>query len=243
MPQYFINGTLKEGEIIRISGEDFKHLLLVRRVDVGDEIELRSNDGSPAVAMVTEKSKTDLAARILQVRAGLGETEIILAMGLIKGKNFDFAIQKAVEVGVSEIIPVNCERSVVDISGKEEAKAWRWQKIAREAAKQCFAERIPNVREAVDFATLDESISCDLKMIAHPLALLSVRDAVKSTGMLKKVAVLIGPEGGFTTEEMAMAENRGWLSVKAGARVMRAETAACVIPAIIEYEISMQNKE
>ena len=52
MPQYFINGTLKEGEIIRISGEDFKHLLLVRRVDVGDEIELRSNDGSPAVAMV-----------------------------------------------------------------------------------------------------------------------------------------------------------------------------------------------
>lgn len=242
MPQYFVEQILNDGDVITIEGDDLRHLTLVRRSGEGDEIEVRDSEGSPAVAMIIEKNRHRIRARVLSVRKGLGERQLILAMGLIKGKNLDYAIQKAVEVGVSVIMPVVSERSVVDPSGKEEAKVERWQRIAREAAKQCFAERIPHVTEIVSFADAVRSLNADLRLVAHPLAPVSVRDVVEKHPGTKKVAILVGPEGGFSGAEIALAEDAGWKAVKAGSRVMRAETAACVIPAIVDYEISLHGE-
>ncbi len=162
-----------------------------------------------------------------------------LGIGILKGWKFDFVIQKAVEVGVTRIVPLITERAVPHVGGKEEKKLLRWKKIAVEAAKQCMRCDVPEISAPCDFKEFIAKMDRGERFIAHPH-----EDAVELKILLRDIgrshvcALMIGPEGGFSEREIHAAVSKGWKAFRVGAHCMRAETAAIVLPAIFMYEWS-----
>ena len=163
---------------------------------------------------------------------------IILAQGLAKGEKMDFIIQKAVELGVSEIIPVAMEHSVVRLEGdKAVKKAERWQKIAEAAAKQSKRDIIPMVQPVQTMEQMLADNPCDCKLIAYECEdKLGLKAALQKEQALKELLLIIGPEGGISETELQQARTAGALVVSLGKRILRAETAALVAAAAIFYE-------
>ena len=163
---------------------------------------------------------------------------IILAQGLAKGEKMDFIIQKAVELGVSEIVPVAMEHSVVRLeSEKAVKKAERWQKIAEAAAKQSKRDVIPIVQPVQTMEQMLANNACSCKLIAYECEdKLGLKAALQKQQELKEVLLIIGPEGGISEAELHQAQAAGAWGVSLGKRILRAETAALVAAAAIFYE-------
>ena len=149
-----------------------------------------------------------------------------------------FIIQKAVELGVSEIIPVAMEHSVVRLEGdKAVKKAERWQKIAEAAAKQSKRDIIPMVQPVQTMEQMLADNPCDCKLIAYECEdKLGLKAALQKEQALKELLLIIGPEGGISETELQQARTAGALVVSLGKRILRAETAALVAAAAIFYE-------
>lgn len=234
MPQFFVTSSDIVGNRCRIAGDDYRHLASVRRVRPGDEIMLRDELGD------------ELSARVMRVTGGFVEVEITgksagapapvdlaLCMCLLKGKNFDLVIEKAVETGVSRIVPVLSERTVARPSDAD-ARVRRWERKAGEAAKQSLRGARPVIDDICSFGDVIAGERDRTRIIAHPGA----------PGRLKKIlagrsggiSLLVGPEGGFSPREVAAAESAGWAAAGFGFSQMRAGTAAVVLCGIIVYE-------
>ncbi|MBP7584334.1 MAG: 16S rRNA (uracil(1498)-N(3))-methyltransferase [Spirochaetes bacterium] len=237
MPQFFISADPVDGRWV-IEGDDFRHLTRVRRVRAGDGIILRDKNGDRLQGRIAEIFDTGMSVEIIDRRAGNAAIpEITLCAGILKGKKFDLAIQKAVETGVSRIVPVVTARTVPVLEGKEKGKAERWRKIALEAAKQCMRSDVPFVDAPMEFSRLVALDFPGVKLIAHTGAdTPGLKEVARGIGASLHAALLVGPEGGFTTEEVARAAAAGWRPVRLGTTAMRAETAAMVLPAILAYE-------
>ena len=238
---------MKPGDIIdgkcRITGDDFRHLVRVRRVRSGDIISLQGADCSSFEARVTMIGKSHLEAELLRIEDRKPiPVRITLCLSLLKGKHFDLAVQKAAEVGVYRIIPVITERTVpIPHKGAPE-KLKRWRRIALEAAKQSMRSDVPHLDEVLSFK---EVTACDLqgmKILAHPAAEMAARDLLRRH-MGEDAALMIGPEGGFSDGEIDMAEREGWDAVNFGPTHLRAETAAIVLPAIVIYQWSVEDED
>lgn len=244
MPQFFIaSRDMRDGRCI-VAGDDFHHLVRVRRVCEGDEIKLRCEDGKLMTGKVVAIGDDSLTAEIIDKKSpGAVSLNLTLCLALLKGKKFDFAIQKAVEVGVSGIIPVMTERTIPDIENKEQRRLERWNRIAEEAAKQCMMPGIPAVEAPRPFYELVAGISGGIKMIAHPDG--SVRNldgCLREGDGNSRLYLLVGPEGGFSDAEVASARSGGWIDFGFGFTQLRAETAAIVLPAIMMYEWSCMHE-
>jgi len=230
MPQYFIDSNLSAGDMFSLAKEDFHHLLKVRRVRTGDDIDVRDSAGFLHRAEIVEIKKDEMTALCLSSSPPKNEIELRLYISLIKTNAFEESLQHAVEAGASVIIPVKTERSVVDVSAMKENKLERWKKIALESAKQSYAPRIPAVDNISSFAASLKSAK-GLILIAHPFSERKVSDIDFSNAEI--ISLFIGPEGGFSASEIALAENSGAISFSCGSRVFRAETAAAVIPSVV----------
>ena len=168
-------------------------------------------------------------------------SRIYLFQGLPKGDKMELIIQKAVELGVYEIIPVASKRTVVKLDEKKaESKIARWQKIAEAAAKQSGRGVIPQVRNVMNFQeAVRYSKSAQVRMIPYELA----RDMTKTREVLERIkpgrdaAVFIGPEGGFDEEEVRTAKEEGVIPVTLGRRILRTETAGMAVLSIIMYHL------
>lgn len=239
LPQFFIdNSSIKDGEVL-ITGSDSHHLARVRRVRAGDRIMLRTSDGRGYMARVTGISAEGISASILdELRSDGTLPEITLYMALLKGGNFEFVIQKAVEIGVSRIVPVITERTVPDPGKMTGKKLERWDKIASEACKQCLRSSPALIEPPTSFkdALLEEIYG--LKVICHPGADIQLKQTLGSSFERERISVLIGPEGGFSERELSDAGKAGWIAANLGVTHLRAETAAIIIPSIIIYEWS-----
>lgn len=247
MSRFFVRtepSDLQNGRIV-ITGEDVKHIGNVLRARVGDALELCDGAGTDYDAVVEQLSKESVITSIRGKRANDTEppVDITLFQGVPKADKMDFIIQKCVELGVNRFIPVTTARSVVRFKDARDAaaKAARWGRIAFEAAKQCDRGRIPVVEEPVG---LDKALKLaegyDLKLLPYEEEIDgSLRKVLREHNNTAncKVAIFIGPEGGFDKAETEKAVQNGFKSVKLGPRILRTETAGIAVASIVMYEL------
>ncbi len=228
------------GDAVDLAPDDARKLAVVLRATPGDAIEVVDSGGrSFAAELVTSAgSPGGLRATLRRELATLPPPalEIVLAQGIPKGAKMDFVVEKATELGVSRVSPFASERTVGE--GERTGKLERWRRLARTAAQQCGRADVPAIDAPQSFARIAESFaSYDLALVpwevAEPVAF---RDALP--GLLsgaRRAIVAIGPEGGFTRDEIALAERSGARIVSLGRRILRTETAGLVAVAALRY--------
>lgn len=239
--RFFLEQAYSEGDEVALSATDSRHLSRVLRARPGDEITVVSANRVYKAEILAVGDEVRVQLRDELAAYTEAPLELVLLQGLAKGERMDIVIQKAVELGVCRIVPVACERSVVRLAGeKAVARQMRWQKIADAAAKQCGRTMLPEVtlpmslRDAMDglpdgcrvimpWEEADgESVGCTMAA--------ALREAAPQSA-----AVIIGPEGGLTAEEAALAEAAGARLVTLGKRILRTETAAIVALALVMH--------
>lgn len=238
MHRFFIP-QLYAAEMV-IKDVDAKHISKVLRMQPGDKIQIVSDDGVTAIAEIVSLQADNVVVRCLEKLAESHEpsVKITLAQGLAKGEKMDFIIQKAVEMGVSSIVPVAMEHSVVRLEGaKADKKVERWQKIAEAAAKQSKRDIIPQVQSVQTMQQMLANNDLQHKIIAYECEdRLGLKTALQSCDNLQELLLIIGPEGGISEFELELARKNGAVPVSLGKRILRAETAGVVALSAILYE-------
>ena len=215
------------------SKEESKHISRVLRLEKGEEIIVSTGDGIDRFCVLTSVGENVVARVEREEKNGAEpESEITLFQSVIKNEKMDMLIQKVTELGITKIVPVITERTVIKLDQKEAKKQERWQKIALEACKQCGRSRVPEVTGAVSFKDALKLFSeSELKLVAYENeSTVGIREAVKKA---KTVSYFIGAEGGITEKEHELLINAGAVSVSLGKRILRAETAAISAGAVI----------
>lgn len=227
IPRIYINVPLAPGNTIQLDERAFQHTVKVLRLRETSEIILFNGEGGEYPSTLVEVTKKRAAALINSFTDKNTESplSIHLALGISKGERMDFAIQKAVELGISEISPLYTERCVVNLDSKREAKRLEhWQGVIISACEQSGRNRLPALHTPIDirrnFAGLPD---CKIKLTLSPYASNSLQQ-VEKTG--NEVLILIGPEGGLSEQEVETAIQHGFESVRMGPRILRTETAA-----------------
>ncbi len=240
MHRFFIAGALSAE--LNIKTEDSRHIARVLRMKKGGRIIVSDGRGASAIAEITALAGNDVQVKIVEFLPSEEppRLRLILGQGLGKGDKMDFVVQKAVELGVSDIVPLELSRSVtVYEDGKKTAKRERWQKIAEEAAKQCQRSILPVVHPV---QTLNEALAdfaAGAKLLCYEDEQeYSLGAALDDAKAVDSLFLLIGPEGGFSDEEVDAARQAGFSTVSLGPRILRTETAAVATLAIIMYELS-----
>lgn len=240
MPRYFVQSEDILEETIRITGDDFHHIVHVRRTVPGHVIDLCDENGVSYKGIVDDIRDSSLTVRIdASHSAGSEPIDVILCMALLKGKNFELVVQKAVETGVLKIIPFISERTISQPGEKGDKKVEKWSRVASEAAKQSLRSRIPVVDAIRKFDELLDSFPDVDKVIAHPESDMTFKEYLSrpgEPGEKRQWVILIGPEGGFSPDEIREAEKKGWVKLKYGFSQLRAETAGIILPALIIHE-------
>ena len=228
----------KIADELTISGADANHLARSLRARRGDKITAVDGAGNCAVIELIDFDKETIKARRVSViQKVLVEKKITLADCLPKQSRFDNIIEKATELGVDKIEPLISERTIA--RPKNNSKLERWQRIAKEAAEQCARDTIPEIGQV---RTLDDWLK-DIPPLDETLLLfcweleqeITVRE-VLSANIDKNIIVLIGPEGGFSEREVKMIKAAGGISVTLGKRILKTDTAAISVLAMINYE-------
>ena len=238
MHRFFIPKPFKEE--MQITGRDAHHIIDVLRMVPGDRLQAVADDGISFVGEITAvgtNTVTVLAREVLR-ETHEPDVRISLLQGLAKGEKMEFIIQKAVEIGVTDIFPVAMAHSVVVLEpSKAEKKVERWQKIAEAAAKQSKRDSIPAVHEVGKLSQVLQEEKWDLLLVAYESEnRVSLKEALQAHKEAKTVGVVIGPEGGLSTEEVEAAQQQGGIAVSLGRRILRTETAGLVAATAILYE-------
>ena len=243
MPRFFVRkGQISEtgdgGQTVTILGDDASHITRSLRMGPGDEL------------TVCDMSRTEYRCRILSVGAAVTARVVssmpsaneppyqaVLYQALVKGDKFDTLLQKAVECGVGKVVPVLTERCTVRPEARGiDNKLVRWRRIAAEAAGQCGRGIMPEVTDMMTFAeAIREASKADLALFCYegdgtvPLSELTNRECPST------VSLVIGPEGGFSLEEVAAARTAGMRPVGLGHRILRTETASTFVLSCLSY--------
>jgi 16S rRNA (uracil1498-N3)-methyltransferase len=223
----YLPGLAVEAGRLRISGDEHQHLK-VARAQIGEAVEIFDGKGGVWSGKVESAGKHETTVEILETRKVEREKfEIVLGLSLVKAAAFELALEKAVEVGVTRIVPVIASRS-----NERAPRMDRAQRIVVEAAKQSKRYHLPVLDEPIRFdAALDYSAATKIVFAergGRPL---------KSALVGSPVFFLIGPEGGWTEEELDAARQKGFALVGLGESILRTETAAVVGAALIRYEL------
>ncbi len=244
MYQFFVEPSQIKGDRAVVIGKDVNHIKNVLRMKPGDKIILKNGcDNRRYICQVAAMDESGIGCNVCSVEEGSGElpSKIYLFQGLPKSDKMELIIQKAVELGVYEIIPVMCRRSVVRLDEKKEkVRLARWQGIAEAAAKQSKRETIPQVINVMSFQdAIFYSRCAKVRMIPYELweGMEQTRKIMGGLQPAEDVAVFIGPEGGFSEEEIQMAMEDGVLPITLGKRILRTETAGMTVLSLIMYHL------
>ena len=235
-----------EGRRVVITGGDVNHIVNVLRMKQGEELAVSNGvDGKEyrCEVQTLEKEQVVCVLRFIKEDGVELPARVRLFQALPKADKMEFIIQKAVELGVSEIIPVASGRCVVKLDDKKEkSKRARWNTIAEAAAKQSRRAVIPKVGPVVRFAeAVKMAAAADVKMIPYELAsdMGRTRELIAQICPGEEVAVMIGPEGGFEEAEIEQAEAAGIVPITLGRRILRTETAGMTVMAWLMYHLEM----
>lgn len=244
MYQFFVEPEQITGKRISITGSDVNHIKNVLRMKPGEEIAVSNGtDGREYRCQIEQITEDEVVCTLRFIKEDGLElpAKVFLFQGLPKADKMEFIIQKAVELGVYEIIPVAAKRSVVKLDEKKaKNKLARWQGIAEAAAKQSKRRIIPAVREVM---TMKEAVlyakEMDCRLIPYELAegMKKTKELIGQMRSGQSIAVLIGPEGGFDDSEIEAAVSAGIEPVTMGKRILRTETASLCMLSWIMYQL------
>jgi 16S rRNA (uracil1498-N3)-methyltransferase len=247
MHRFFVSPDILRSQPVLLEGELAHQIRRVLRMHPKERAMLLDNCGWAYEASLLSYGASDARFEIVRRWAATGEprTHITLYHALLKGERFEWALQKGTEVGVSRFVPLVCERNVVNDPGTAEEKRGRWERIIREAAEQSGRGRLPVLARAQTFASVVQPGSSPstasglLRLILwEEEGETTLRQALGGCNFAggARIEVLVGPEGGFTVDEVALAEQWGVRRVSLGSRILRSETAGVVAAAAILYE-------
>lgn len=235
IPRIYTDSALATGRTCELDDNAAGHVGRVLRMQTGQQLTLFNGDGKDYQATIAAANKKQVQVEITGETAKHTESplDIVLGQTLSKGDRMDYAVQKAVEMGVSRIVPLTTERCDVKLKGDREEKRLRhWQQVAISAAEQCGRARVPEVLPVMTLPQwLEYSQNCDLRLVLHHRTEKSL-DALTKPG---SIALMIGPEGGLSADEITQAENSGFLPVALGPRVLRTETAPIAALALCQW--------
>jgi 16S rRNA (uracil1498-N3)-methyltransferase len=234
IPRCYTNQTLNQGERISLEEEPAHHLRHVLRARAGDEIILFDNSGNEFSASLDQVTKQGVHARIerrlqYEPEAALN---IHLMIGISRGERMDLALQKATELGVTQVTPILSQRCVVKLDEKKRVnRVNHWRRVMINACEQSGRCRIPQLDPPQEFATAISQQHDDLALLLDPeakqaLCQISPPDT--------SVSILVGPEGGLTAKERSLAIQQGFLGLRLGPRILRTETAPLAAIAAIQ---------
>ena len=234
---------------VHISGSDVNHIHNVLRMRPGEKILVSTGGEKEYHCVLEEETAQEVTARIVMITDADRELpcRITLFQGLPKGDKMELIVQKAVELGVSEVVPVEMQRSVVKLDVKKaEKRTERWQAIAVSAAKQSKRMVIPEVSHPVSFSrALELMQNKDIRLMPfeHAEGMKHTREVFECIRPGESIGILIGPEGGISEEEVQEALSCGTESITLGRRILRTETAGMMVLSILAYLLEGRKEE
>ena len=238
MARFYVDQKdITDGKIF-IKGKDVNHIKNVLRKKEQDILELCDCDNTLYSGHITCMDHETIEVTIDRIDENMTEPKITLTIlqCIPKGDKMTTVIQKCVELGVSEIIPVLSSRCV---SRPENKKIVRWNAISEEAAKQCKRGKIPSVTDISEFNQAVDMLSADIKILCYELEKEhTLHDIRFIPGEVNTIAVMVGPEGGLSEKEVEYACKKGFIPVSLGKRILRTETAAPTVAGIIMFCMS-----
>lgn len=246
MPRFYVEDSQDAQTGITITGEDVNHIKNVLRLSMGDAITVCDGAGKEYECEIAEISKEYVYATIVDINQNAAELpcKITLFQGMPKSDKMEFIIQKAVELGAAQIVPVMMKRTVVKLEDKKkDKKRERYQMIAESAAKQSGRGIIPEVagfmtfREALQYAE-----SFDFLLVPYESAdgIAYAQEMITQAANLAdgaSIGIFIGPEGGFAKEEIDAAKDAGAKIITLGNRILRTETAGLAVLSILMFQM------
>lgn len=243
MKRFFVNPDQIDENHIRMTGSDVSHIRQVLRMKKGDELWVSDGEKKEYHCVIQETGEEEILLEILYAQEPDYElpSKIYLFQGLPKGDKMEWIIQKTVELGVREIIPVAAKRCVVRLDEKKAVKKQaRWQEIAKSAAKQSRRLLVPQIRPVCSFEeALAYGSRMDVKLIPYELAegMDYTRKVIREIQPGQSIGIFIGPEGGFAPEEAQRAKEAGVLPVTLGKRILRTETAGMAVLSVLMFQL------
>ena len=223
MPRFGIEAPPDAEGIAIVQGAELHHMRDVMRVRVGDGVALLDRDGSEHIGTIERYDRDRALIKVSSSSAARSDSRLILAAAIIKGPRMDLVVEKAAELGATELWPVVCAHGLVKSPGSE--RLLRWRRLAIAAAKQSLSPRPMEVRATTSFADLIRSVPKDTlalicRMGGEPLGEVIRRLAPRA------ILIACGPEGDFDREERAAAQAAGFVAAGLGPNRLRSETAA-----------------
>ncbi|MBM7581816.1 16S rRNA (uracil1498-N3)-methyltransferase [Caldicoprobacter guelmensis] len=241
MHRFFIERGQIKRNAVTIEGEDAEHIYRVLRLRPGDAIELCDGQGNDYEAVIKAVSKNGVEVYIERSYPSQGEPQVtvVLYQAIPKSTKMDLIIQKCVELGVRRIVPVVTARTIVKLNSvdSEVKKVSRWQKIAREAAKQSRRGIIPEVSLPVPFSQAIRESSETLRIFPwENERKAGLKGLFEASNIWEDgIAIMVGPEGGWEEQEVEEAREMGWNTVSLGPRILRTETVGVAILSAIMF--------
>lgn len=238
---FFLPPGAAAGDSFRLTGPEAAHLTRVLRFKTGDTVEFFDGKGGRFEGLITSVDEGVVAGSLKPLAPKTGAAApLALYAGLLKGPKWDWLLEKATELGVSEIVPVLSARVVAaPDADKAASKRERWERVVVAAAKQCGRDTLPVVREAVSFEKALGSAGAGKSVVLfafEALAGQSARAGLAGLAEAERVSLFIGPEGGFTEGEAEQAKLAGARLMGLGSLVLRAETAVLAALTLVQYE-------
>lgn len=234
MQRYFVNE--KNEDNFTLSSDDSHHVINVMRMNINDNVEIVYDDNLYIASIIS--LDTPVRCKLVEEIDTLERTipKVVIVQALVKEQKMDYILQKACELGVYQIIPVNTSRSVVKIDKNDSKKIVRWNKILKEASEQSKRCNIPILDKIYDFNDLlkldfKDKFVCSTKenkkLLKSTLSKININDTI---------VYVIGPEGGFDPSEEDKLIDNGYIPVSLGSNILRTETASLFIMSAINYE-------
>jgi 16S rRNA (uracil1498-N3)-methyltransferase len=232
-PRIHTEQALSAGMALRLEEGPSRHLCGALRLQPGDQVVLFDGNGGEFSARLESLDRKQVWLQVVEHQAIERESPlpVHLGIGISRGDRFDWVVQKATELGVAQISPLLSERVEVKLKGERaEKKLQHWQQIAISACEQCGRNRIPTIHSLQKLTGWTQQVDGDCKLVLHHRGQQSLTRLTPPA----KLALLIGPEGGLTEQEIEQAQQQGFAPLTLGPRVLRTETAPLAALAIVQ---------
>ena len=243
MHRFFVPAENVGNGEIRVTGDDINHIKNVLRMTAGEKVVVSCGQGTDYYCIIEDIQETGVTLRIQEEKPAVTElpVRIVLFQALPKVDKMELVIQKAVELGASEVVPVRSRRCVVKLDAHREAKKLaRWRAIAESASKQSGRGSLPQIHDSMDFGkALEYAQELDSVLIPYELcdAIDESQHIVQRAVRQNSIGIFIGPEGGFERSEVEAAVRSGALPVSLGKRILRTETAGLAVLSVLMFLI------
>lgn len=245
MPTFFVQRKNISADTAVLSGTEAGHMLRTLRLRTGDSFYAFDEDGRRYRMRIMEATSRSLRAEVLETfpPEPPPDVAIILLVGLPKADKMDFILEKSTELGCSRVIPFRSSRTIPRLDAQDaRRRLLRWERVALSAAKQCGSGRVPDISPLLPFAdALRAGATSDGKVLFYEgEGRFGLGKVLAGFSGVRSVSLLIGPEGGFSEDEVGEAERAGFVRAGLGSRILRVETAAVAAISMTMYHFEKQ---